>query len=368
MSIRSVGAVELHRLNLQNTANRAPSRVPDDAGEQVPLASLQEEMSNAAQEMADLLSAFGRFSKFGRKNDAADNDFLSSMLEDQADEKLGSLIKQVSANTLRFGNLLNFARGFFPDDSDLMLALLELMRSRKLSELQKKKVKEAIKDLNKFGDSKKIQSGINVGRIAKRFSEIEEARTLSAKDFRSSYVLFLGNPNSAGLIYDHWINEYGCNNRLCLLAFALSALVADMKTNVPGLHFDEFGPLSAKLSDARVLHTLDNSLNENFFEFPFREQMRYQQKIVDEEQIVNLYMTGLVRFDEFKYTLKEFNKYYMSLLLIKQRATVINTLRKTYNDTPGSLYADPEFRNIVLDFISALMTPISAKEKIRIMK
>lgn len=362
MSIRSVGAVELHRLNLQNTANRAPSRVPDDAGEQVPLASLQEEMSNTAQEMADLLSAFGRFSKSGRKNDAADNDFASSMLEDKADEKLDSLIKQV-AKTREFGNILNLARGLFPNDSDLMLALRELLLSRQLSELQKKKIKEAIKDLEKFGESKKMQSGINVGRIAKRFSEAEGDKQLSAKDLRSSYLRFLELDLPAGFIYQDWIDEYGCCNRQRLLAFTLSALVADMKANEPGIHFDEFGPLSAKLSDARVLHTLDNSLSENFFGLPFLEQIRNKQDVVDEEQIVRLYMTGLIDFDNFKPALKTFNNDYMSLLLIKQRAMVIQTLRNIYNDTPSTLYADPAFRDIVLDFISVLMTSLSEKEK-----
>ncbi|QQG29066.1 type III secretion system gatekeeper subunit SctW [Pectobacterium carotovorum] len=362
MSIRSVGAVELHRSNFQSPANRAPHRASDEAMEQVPLASLQEEISNAAQEMADLLSAFGRFSKSGRKNDSADNDFVSSMLEDKADEKLGSLIKQ-AANIRNLGHFLNLARGFFPNDSDLMLALRELLLSRQLSELQKKKIKEAIKDLEKFGDSKKMQSGINVGRIARRFSDAEGDKSLSAKDLRSSYLRFLELDLPAGFIYQDWIDEYGYHNRQCLLAFTLSALVADMKANEPGIHFDEFGPLSAKLSDARVLHTLDHSLSENFFAFPFREQMRNQQEIVGEEQIVRLYMTGLIDFENFESMLKTFSHDYMSLLLIKQRATVIQTLRNIYNNTPGSLYADPAYRNIVLDFISALMTSLSEKEK-----
>lgn len=362
MSIRSVGAVEFHRLNFQSTGNRVPHNAPDEAAEQVPLASLHEEISNAAQEMADLLSAFGRFSKSGRKNDSADNDFVSSMLEDKADEKLGSLIKQV-AKTRDLSNFLNLARGLFPNDSDLMLALRELMLSRKLSELQKKKIKEAIKDLEKFGDRQKMQSGINVGRLARRFSEAEGNKQLSAKDLRSSYLRFLELDLPAGFIYQDWIDEYGCHNRQRLLAFTLSALVADMKANEPGIHFDEFGPLSAKLSDARVLHTLDHSLSEKFFEFPFRDQMRNQQKIVGEEQIVKLYMTGLIEFDNFKSVLKTFSHEYMSLLLMKQRATVIQTLRNIYNSTPSSLYADPAYRDIVLDFISALMTSLSEKEK-----
>ncbi|GKW40832.1 MULTISPECIES: HrpJ domain-containing protein [Pectobacterium] len=360
--IRSVGPVEPHRSNSQSPANRAPHRVSDEIAEQAPLASLQEEMSNAAQEMADLISAFGRFSKSGRKNDSADNDFVSSMLEDTADEKLGSLIKQV-AKTHDLRNLLNLARGHFPNDSDLMLALRELLLSRKLSELRKKKVKEAIKDLENFSDSKKMQSGINVGYIAKRFSNAEGDRPLSAKDLRSSYLSFLELDVPAGLIYQSWINEYGCHNRQCLLAFTLSALVADMKASQPGIHFDEFGPLGKKLSYARSIHTLDHNLLEDFIAFPFREQMVNQQKIVDEEQIVKLYMTGLIDFENFESVLKMFSQDYMSLLLIKHRAMVIQTLRNIYNNTPDFLYAVPEYRDVVLDFTATLMKFLSKKEK-----
>jgi type III secretion protein W len=51
-----------------------------DGGEEVQPLNLQQALSNAAEEMADILSAFGRFSKTGRKNDSTDNDFVSAML------------------------------------------------------------------------------------------------------------------------------------------------------------------------------------------------------------------------------------------------------------------------------------------------
>ena len=86
MDIRSVVGVEFNRIEAQIPENRsaAGQSVFDAVEEPLPI-NLQEEMNNAAEEMADLLSAFGRFSKTGRKNDSADNDFVSSMLEDLAD-------------------------------------------------------------------------------------------------------------------------------------------------------------------------------------------------------------------------------------------------------------------------------------------
>ena len=260
-------------------------------------------------------------------------------------------------------NLLNFARQLFPDDSDLMLALREMLLSRQLSELQKKKIKEAIADLEKFGDTKKMQSGINVGRLAKRFSDGSGDRPLSAKDLRNSYLNFLELEMPAGFIYKDWIDVYGYQNRTRLLAFTLSALIADMKANEPGIHSSEFGPLSAKLSDARLLHTLDQLLNESFAKFPFRGQMRNNQLMLGEADIVGLYIAGLVDTDEFKLALKEFSKNCMSLLLLKQRSMVIQELRNVYNMTPDFLFVDMLYREVIINHLAVLLSKMLEKEK-----
>ncbi|KAF1368345.1 HrpJ domain-containing protein [Yokenella regensburgei] len=343
MDIRSVASVDFNRIESQIPENRNTAGQPVfDAGEDALPINLQEEMSNAAEEMADLLSAFGRFSKAGRKNDSADNDFVSSMLEDLADEKLDTLIKHV-AKLRDLNNLLNFAR--------------------QLSELQKKKIKEAIADLEKFGDTKKMQSGMNVGRLARRFSDGSSDRPLSAKDLRNSYLNFLELEMPAGFIYKDWIDVYGYQNRTRLLAFTLSALIADMKANEPGIHSSEFGPLSAKLSDARLLHTLDQLLNESFAKFPFRGQMRNNQQLLGEADVVGLYMAGLVDADEFKLTLKEFSKNFMSLLLLKQRSMVIQELRNVYNMTPEFLFVDTLYREVNVNHLAALLRKMLEKEK-----
>lgn len=363
MDIRSVTGVNFNRIETKSKApdNFTGQQVYDSSDDVLPL-NLQEEMQNAAEEMADLLGAFGRFARTGRKNDSAVNDHVSAMLEEQADEKLETLIKQV-AQLRDLSNLLIFARQLFPNDSDLMLALREMLLSRQLSELQKKKIKEAIADLEKFVDCKKMQSGINVGRLSKKFSKGRGGRSLSAKDLRNSYLNFIELEMSAGFIYQDWINTYGYENRTRLLAFTLSALIADMKANEPGIHSSEFGPLSDKLTDARVLNTLDQLLNESFAKFPFREQMRNGQVMLGEEDIVGLYITGLVDAEAFKSVLDEFSKNFMSLLLIKHRSMVIQELRNVYNMTPDFLFIDPVYQDVVSNHLSELLYTMLQKEK-----
>jgi type III secretion protein W len=80
------------------------------------------------------------------------------MLEDQADEKLETLIRQV-AKLRDVNTLINFARQFFPNDSDLMLALREMLLSRQLSELQKRKSKRRLPIWRSSATAKRCSPG-----------------------------------------------------------------------------------------------------------------------------------------------------------------------------------------------------------------
>lgn len=361
MAIRSVNPVDYNRLYFRQATTRNNSLHKTKNISDTTIIDLQDEMNIATEEMAELFSSFGRFSKFGRKNDHVENDYVSSMLEDRAEEKLSIIIKNI--NKLKNStNALNFFRSLFPNDSDLMLALRELLVRDQLSELQKRRIKDTISDLERFSDSKKINSGMNIGHLAKRYSRRKNSNSLSAKDLRNSYLRFLELDIPASFIYKDWIDEYGSENRTRLLVFTLAALIADMKASMPGIHFQEFGTLSAKLSDARILHTLDNTLFENFYTLSFYERLRNVDGPVPEYEIIDLFMVGLINHECFEKKLTEFSHQYMSSLLVKQRATAIQILRNIYNITPEFLYAEPYCRIFIQDYMSSLMLSIFEKE------
>lgn len=363
MAIPPLGRTNLLRMDFREEDNRSTVPATSEEREHQPVRNLQEQISNAAEEFADVLSTFGRFSRMGRRNDNIENDFLSSMLEDKADEKHDALIKQVSRLSLHRDGLLKYGRSLFPNDSDLMLALRELMNNRKLSALQKKRIKEAMAELEKFSDCPKMRSGINIGRLAKHFSSMEGQQHLSAGDLRDCYLRFLELDLPGSFIYQDWIEQYGCHNRQRLLAFTMNALIADMKSSEPGIHFDEFGPLSNRLSDARTIHTLDLLLNERFSTLSFRESLKNEIKIMDESDIVILYLNGIVESHKFEGALYNFNHDFMQDLVLTQRATVIQILSGVYNKTPERMYIDPECRKYLLNFISSLLTSFHDKER-----
>ncbi|MCW0309589.1 type III secretion system gatekeeper subunit SctW [Pantoea ananatis] len=351
------------RLDLQLIERHTETQTSLTLGEEQPFVNLQEEINHSSEELAEMLSAFGRFARPNRKNisTTSDSDLCASILEESADEKLDTLVRQVSRLNSDKG-LLNFVRQVFPDNSDLMLALREMLLSRKLSELQKKKVKEAINDMEKFCDAKKLKSGMNVGKLAKRFEDISGKRPLSAKDLRQSYLRFLECELPAGYLYSDWIDEFGCDNRKRVLAFTLTALITDMKASEPGIHFDEFGLLSAKLSDARILHTLDEALIDRFSHLRFRDQMRNQQYLLHEADIISLYLNGMISIVNFREQIAGFSKKFLSLLIIKQRSEVFQTLRNMYDMTPDFLFSETNFKNHTLDLLTELITLLHKKE------
>ncbi len=363
MDIRSIFSASNRRFETQRLGNKSASEsLPVEVDNERPVINLEDEISNAAEEIADLISSFGRFSKVGRKNDGIENDFVSSMLTDDADEKVNQLIKQV-VKLQSINNLMNYARQLFPHDSDLILALREMLLSRQLSENQKKKIKETIAEIEKFCDVNKIRSGINIGKLAKRFSSNEGEVPLSSSDLRDSYLSFLELDISAGFIYKNWIDTYGYQNRKRLLSFTLSALIADMKANEPGIHFSEFGPLSAKLTDARLLNTLDVFINKKISTFPFISLMKNKDELFGEENIIDIYLAGLIDSEDFKIKLKLLSEKFMQPLMIKHKSMVIQAMINVYNKTPRNLFVEDIYSEETVRHLTFILSKMLYKEK-----
>lgn len=324
--------------------------------------NLQAEIQNASDELADLLSTFGRFARNTRKTESTETDPLASLLDEGKEEKLNTLVKFVSKLRLNDLGLLNFARSLFPNDSDLMLALKELLLYRRLSELQKKKVQEAINELKKYADQAAMQSGINVAKTASRFAA-SQGGEMTAGDLRAGYLRFLASGLPAGYIYQDWIEEFGIRQRRRLLAFMLSALAADMRASEPGIHFEEFGPLSAALTNARVINTLDEYLIEVFTNLPFFSSDKEAVGVPEEQDIVNLYLDGLVETEKFTESLDNFSKKFMGELLIKQRARVIQELYGIFKQSPEHIYADDRLKEIMMKTLKEVSTALFKTER-----
>lgn len=352
MEINSVSAVNI--INLPDALYSENSRAEEN--ELPAVVDLEAEIMNSSEEMADLISSLSRSLKSIKKKNDIENDFASLILEDDVEEKLNVLIKKVPT----FANkdqLLSFARSSFPDDYDLMACLRELLYSRQLSELQKKKVKEAITDLEKFTDKKKLQSGMNIGKLAKHFSlKNEGGHELTPKDLRNSYLRFISTELPASLLYLNWVEEYGAENRARLLAFTLCSLIFDIKSSQPGIQYSEFGFLSSKLSESRMIHTMDDELITCLSEFSAYKGVEALDVNKYSETVIKLYLSGLYDVSEFATNYIDFNKRYHKFNLKKSKGLMLQKLYKVYNSTPDCLFFNGDIRENLHTFILSVMT------------
>ncbi|MGN7915544.1 HrpJ domain-containing protein [Enterobacter sp. 22466] len=357
MAISTVDTKSFRDFNPSSVRSGESTLVPVDDGMPVVAVDLQAEIADAMEEMADLVSVFGRSAgKSGKKN-VEENDFLSSILEELADENLESLVSQMVKSKMSAAELLRQGRGMFPDDCDLMQALRELLYRRKLSALQKRELQKAIADLEKFTDTQKTQSGVNVARVAKKFTQGQEA--LTAKALRSAYLNFLELDIPASYLYQDWVTQFGCQHRQRILAFMLSALLCDMKSVSPGINDMEFGQLSGKLFLTRGLNSIDSLLIEKMAAFPFLMQPSNNQ----EEELISLFMTGLLEYEQFPQQLSSFVKRFMFKVLIKHRVTFVQMFLDVFSRTSEFFYANNEDRLRLIEMIRDMMHSLYKKER-----
>lgn len=330
--------------------------IPIDDGMQVVEVNLETEIALGMEEMGQIFNAFRRMNRRGKGNDIEENDFLSQMLEESADEKINALITVLGKGKMNYTRLLSHARSLFPDDSDLLLALRELLYRHKLSALQKKELEKAIADLEKHADQRKMYAGANVGQCAKQFSQ--GVANLTAKALRASYQQFIEMDLVAAYIYQDWIEQFGFKHRTRLLAFTLRALVCDMKSTLPGLNSEEYGPLGSKLSDARILNTLDLILMKELAKLSLRSPREPY-----EVDAMHIFLLGLLDHKKMIAALTEFVKKYLKRQSIRQKTNFMQSMRGVFNQTPTVLYAIDEDRESVLALCETYLTELFAVEK-----
>ncbi|WP_336192495.1 type III secretion system gatekeeper subunit SctW [Hafnia paralvei] len=321
---------------------------------------LQEEIAAAMGDLAELISEFGNTGRGrgnGKGSSIDDKNFIDVLLEESAEKKVSEIVSVLAKSNMGSNALLQYVRSLFPDDSDLMLALYELRRQRKLSQAQKKEIEKAISEHEKFSDMPKIQSGMNIGQVAKKFSKGDSK--LSPMALRSCYLDFLEMDHAASCVYRDWIERFGADNRNRLLAFMLRALVCDMRSHICGFNSDEFGPLSAKLSDVNTLTTFDEKLVSS------KNKHQYlTTRGCKDEDLLHLLFSGLLECHNFEKRLIDFNKKYLLNLRIKELVIFLQNIKSIYTIVPDHFYANDNDKDILLQKIINILSGLFKTEKI----
>lgn len=284
----------------------------------VSLPNILSQVHDVADDMAMLMSQFGRRRDLEKKREASSEN-MDRVLDQDSDRKLSQILKLLEKRGTTLSELMAMLRGLFPDDSDQILVLRELLRRKKLNAAMAAEVEGEIDSLLNGNKAKQTRAGINIALKAKRFGESLSLAPLMLRDLYRDFISMDVPPI---YLYEDWITQFGESKRDLILNFILHSMVCDMQALVPSCqHAEEFGPLLCKINDIRAIFSADKTYLNGLSELKLgleRENHR--------ESMLKLFIFGLTDAEKMR-------EYFISLLqgslerlLLSQKAMLVQRL------------------------------------------
>lgn len=233
----------------QGDASQAEAQRTNDAN---PATDVQR-FVQSTDEMSAALTQFRNRRDYEKKSDHLTDSF-ERVLEEEALPKAKQILQIARTHKISAEELLKQARALFPDDSDLVLILRELLKRRKLEEVVAKRLQALIQQVEEQADPKQLKAGINCALKARLFGK---ALDLRPGLLRASYRQFLQSEEPEIEVYADWIGSYGYQRRVVVLDFIESAILTDINAQDASCSRLEFGYLLGRLGQLKLLRSAD---------------------------------------------------------------------------------------------------------------
>lgn len=339
-----------------------PEPSPDDESQQVVVdtADIQAQLVAVEEEGASAAAQFGRLRVSERKGRRSDE--LERILDTDAEEKLedlGALMGRLGGDRnidqIDFATLLREAGARFRDASDLLLALRELRRRRRIAGQKVDVIEQAIEEVLVTGDAKLIKAGINSALKAKVFGARLQ---LDPRRLRELYRQFLQFEGSYLVVYEDWIAQFGAHRRKRILDYVSGALTYDMQSLDPSSRCPvEFGPLLGTLHHVRMLSSTDEFLVARFVDNALARNCG-----VTEERALTMLLGGLLTPFSVADVLNRAIGDLLKSMTAECRSQMLQLALRAFLNVPVSLYPDPTARRAVIDVLEDLMGLAYARE------
>lgn len=302
--------------------------------------SVQEQMADIQDEMAALIAQFGRRRDVGRKGARLSED-VERILEGEADERIDELAQWLKVGKANLNELLRQARRQFPDDSDLLLALRELRRRKRLDSEAVDLIDQAMEEVLRSGDARRIKAGINAALKARVFGQ---RMRLDPARLRELYRQFLEFQGESVLVYEDWIERFGAHQRRSILDYIQAALVYDMQSLDPSCQCPaEFGPLLNLLGQVSVLSSADGVFVGRLLGKGDGDPCR-----LTEERALKLMLGGLKRpFAIDKVVMAELGPA-LRILTVRGCSELLQGVFGAFSSLPMAIYPELDARHALL--------------------
>lgn len=221
---------------------------PDDSTP----AALQQKLADMADDMASVATQFRNRREFEKKG--ASSEGFERILDEEAAPKAQKLVEVLAVQNLSMDALLAQARSLFPDDSDLFLVLRELLKRKRLANIQRRRLESLLETVTRQANPKMLKGGINCALKARLFGA---ALGLQASLLRQTYRRFLESERKPLDDYEDWIASYGYKVRHLVLEFVEESLGTDIRAEDPSCDHLEFSYLLAHMRKLHLLRTAD---------------------------------------------------------------------------------------------------------------
>ncbi|VVP32300.1 hypothetical protein PS865_04425 [Pseudomonas fluorescens] len=328
-------------INISSTPGQALSfhrEAPTAAQETIeeegtPAAAVQRFVDNSDEMSAALRSQFRRRTDFGSKFEGMSESF-ERVLEEDVIPRARHIIAIASEGNHSLEWLLQQARGLFPDDSDLVLVLRELLLRRGMAEATRERLQMMLQKVLEQAPAKRLKAGINVALKARMFGK---ALKMRAALMRDTYRSFLESEAGAAQSYEDWITLYGYQHRGSVLEFIETALLTDIDALDPSCSREEFGQLLKKLGDLKRLRSADAA----FIQRLLRNELIVRHN--DREPDWLVFLLGLLQYpDELQQMLMEVFGERLLLVEHRERGQLLQILRLMCLALPAELFFDDE--------------------------
>ena len=353
----TIGQVPLRmQMSRPHQSSEPQSKVaaaPDD--DATPAASVQRFVEDSDEMAAALRSQFRRRGDFGSKFEGFAESFERVLDEDVIPKarQIQSLAK-LAERSIEW--MLAQARGLFPDDSDLVLVLRELLREKVMAEATRQRLETLLQQVIVQSPPKRLKAGINSALKAKMFGKALALRAALLRDTYRSFLEFEGGPAES---YEDWIAIYGYRHRGSVLEFIEAALLTDIDAHDPSCSRDEFGQLLGKLGGIKRLRSVDVV----FIRGGLAQEQVCRHNASEPDWLV--FMLGLLQFpDELDHLLSGLLGERLLLIAHHERAQLLQLLRLSCLALPQDLFGDDQALERIAEQFTRLADLVFAHETI----
>ncbi|MEQ5095740.1 type III secretion system gatekeeper subunit SctW [Proteus terrae] len=296
----------------------------------------QNQLIEISDDMSMVATLFSQ--RFGQRLEKKANRGKNTLYiaEEGADKKLDKVMMLFRKSGRSLQELLQYLRKMFPDESDLVMVLRELLRKKKLGAQLDAGIENEINNLLEGENGKQIRAGINIALQAKAFAKL---LSLDASTLRNLYRSYINLDLEPIYFFQMWIEEYDLKQCTIILNFLTQSLICDMQSLMPSCSkSSEFGYLLERVNKLRTLYS--------FIEMNVKTLEKKDLKnTITEKDLYQLIFYGMTFPDEME-------RYLISLLenewlnyLTNIKMKLLQGLKTMFNEYPESLYLSYDFRD-----------------------